>query len=87
VESNGKNKPEIKYPCEWQYKLIGSNYATLSSVVVETLKNRSHSISKSNESSQGKYTSINIVIEVENEDDRNRIFGAFQSHPDIKMVL
>jgi len=48
---------------------------------------REHTLTVSNKSKTGKYTSMNLDMLVHNEDDRTFIFEALKKHQDIKMVL
>ena len=52
-----------------------------------TLQSRDHTINNSKSSSGGKYISLNLKVNVENETDRNDIFTSLQSVSAIKMIL
>lgn len=78
---------ELEYPCEWQYKVIGTNETALHEGVSSILANKKHSINPSKKSSKGKYVSLNVGIVVNNEAERKGILAVLQSHPAVKMVL
>ena len=80
-------KLELKYPCNWCYKVIASEKAALEQAVRDVIDEREHTLAPSNKSKTGKYTSMNLDLLVHNEDDRTFIFEALKAHQDIKMVL
>ncbi len=80
-------RPEIEYPCEWGYKLIGRDRDALEAVIGEIMGKRAYVQREGNSSSKGKFHSLNMRCQVESETDRNSIFKAFQEHPDVKMVI
>ena len=77
----------IEYPCNWVYKVIGSNFKKVNSAVSEVLTGKKYTSKKSNMSSKGAYISVSVEIIVENEDIRDSIFNALKMHKDIRMVL
>lgn len=81
------DKPEITYPCLWQYKVIGKDQDLLEAAIKEICAPNPVSISFSNTSSSGKYYSLNAELEVENEEQRNSLFTAFKNHPAVTMVI
>jgi putative lipoic acid-binding regulatory protein len=81
------NRPLIEYPCRWEYKTIGMDEALMRAAVAEVMADLEHELSFSRASGGGKYSSLLIVVDVENEDHRNSIFNALQQHRDIRMVL
>ncbi|MEN8258642.1 MAG: DUF493 domain-containing protein [Thermodesulfobacteriota bacterium] len=80
-------KPEIDYPCLWQYKVIGTAKHEILEAISSVIGEMEHSISESKSSSKGKYLSINLEIMVDSEDMRNLIFKKLQSHPNLKMII
>lgn len=80
-------KPEIAYPCLWQYKVIGTARSEILNAVRAVIGDQDHSIGDSNQSSGGKYISLNVELEVDSETMRNRVFMALQSHSALRMVI
>lgn len=80
-------KPEIEYPCVWQYKVIGEDCTRLEQAVLEICAPVPVDLSYSHSSSGGKYHSFNAGIEVQDEEARLSIYRALHSHPDVKFVL
>ena len=80
-------KPEINYPCSWQYKVIGTAEDKIIEAIYSVVENKDHTISASKSSSKGKYISMNLEMEVESEEMRNLIFMNLQNHPNLKMII
>lgn len=81
------DKPEIHYPCVWQYKVIGENQERIVQAIEKISAPVPVKIEFSHSSSSGKYHSFNAEIEVQDEEARMSIYRALQEHPDIKVVL
>ncbi len=80
-------KPEIEYPCEWSYKIIGSDSYLITSKVSEILKDHDYRLDVSNHSRTGKFVSFNCSLEVASEQERNKIFQQLQQIPSVKMII
>jgi uncharacterized protein len=80
-------KLQLAYPCEWTYKVIGNQPERLKAVIHEMMQGRPYSVSLSNRSKTKKYCSLNLVIQVENEADRNAIYQRLKNHAETVMVL
>ena len=87
IINDSKKKVEIRYPCNWCYKVIGSDKESIQNAVKEVLDEREHKLSDSNKSKGGKYTSMNLDMLVHNDDDRQTIYEELKKHKDLKMVL
>lgn len=81
------NKPDITYPCKWEYKIIGFTPEEMSEAAKSILEGRKFNVNMSNVSRSGKYTSLTVSLIVENEEDRLSVFHRFSGDPAIKMVL
>jgi putative lipoic acid-binding regulatory protein len=81
------DKPIIDYPCDWTFKIIGQEDNLLRKAALSTLQERSHTLSNSNTSSGGKYTSLNLVVNVKDATDRDEIFNRLQNNSAIKLIL
>ena len=80
-------KPEIHYPCVWQYKVIGMERKAVQIALSEQLGDAPYSLSESRTSSKGKYISLNLELTVHNEEQRLHLYNFLTAHPDIKLVL
>jgi len=87
LDENSKEKPQIDYPCEWGYKIIGTDRAELEAVLCEVMGCREFKQKGGNSSSKGKFHSLSTSCQVVSEEDRDTIFKAFQEHKDVKMVI
>ena len=87
LDENSNEKPKIDYPCEWGYKIIGTNREELEAVICKVMGCRSYKQKGGNSSSKGKFHSLSTSCKVESEEDRDAIFKAFQEHKDVKMVI
>jgi putative lipoic acid-binding regulatory protein len=92
-------KPKIEYPCQWGFKVIGNDEATVRTAIGQCLeecvlefegskaKDRPVQFGDSRSSGGGKYVSLGLTVEVKTEDERNTIFRALADRPEVKMVL
>ncbi|MFW2366877.1 MAG: YbeD family protein [Desulforhopalus sp.] len=86
-DKNSSERPEIKYPCTWVYKVIGVDCSLLKEVIVTVCSPHEVQISHSHSSSKGKYHSLNAELEVPSEDVRLSIYDKLKSNPAVKIVL
>lgn len=82
-----EKKPEISYPCSWKYNLIGHDISSIEKAARAILADAAHSLTKSKQSSSGKYVSVNLELDVTSEAHRDSIFIQFRDHIDIKFVI
>ncbi|MCF7873344.1 MAG: DUF493 domain-containing protein [Candidatus Omnitrophica bacterium] len=80
-------RPDIEYPCDWGYKIIGEDQELLKDTAAKIINDRDYTISVSGKSRTGKYTSLDIKTRVLDQSDRNKIFSDFSNHPSVKKVL
>ncbi|MEN8140508.1 MAG: DUF493 domain-containing protein [Thermodesulfobacteriota bacterium] len=80
-------RPEINYPCPWQFVVIGSDKRALELAVAGVVAPQAHILRPSKKSSKGKYISLNLELVVESEEMRNNIFAALCQQPAIRMVI
>lgn len=86
LDSNSK-KPKIDYPCDWHYKVIGTNADEMIKAIELAVEGLDYKISSSNISSKGNYFSLNLKVFVTSEVLRNIIFAKLKDNEFIKMVL
>lgn len=86
LDSNSK-KPEIEYPCDWHYKIIGSDVDEMIIAIEQTVVGMEYKITSSNVSAKGKYFSLNLKVFVTSEAIRDIIFEKLNTSEYIKMVL
>lgn len=84
---NNMERPRINYPCEWEYRIIGTDEAAIRQAVSEIIADKKYTLNFSNISKAGKYISLALKIIVENEEIRNSIYTALRQNPAIKSLL
>ncbi len=80
-------KLDLNYPCNWIYKVIGSNETEIQIAVKEIVEQREYTLKHSHISKKGKFLSFTLELLVHNEDDRKMLYEMLCAHKDIKMVL
>jgi putative lipoic acid-binding regulatory protein len=86
LESDSQ-KPKIEYPCEWGYKVIGTDVNKILAAIKEASMGLTYDVTPSNISKNGKYFSINFSLQVPNEVVRNLIYEKLDKNPEVKMVI
>jgi len=87
LDDNNMEKPDIEYPTQWGFKLIGRDRDALLACIKEIMGDRDHTCAIGNRSQTGKFHSYNAKCTVDTQEDRDRIFKYFQDHDDVKMVI
>ena len=80
-------KPEIQYPCEWYYRVIGSDRELITDRLSVVLRGFRYQFNESRESRTGKYVSFHVSLRVRNEEERNKIFIMLKDIPTVKVVF
>jgi putative lipoic acid-binding regulatory protein len=80
-------QPEITFPRQWLFKIIGSDRASLEDAVAQIIGTDGVTMSFSNISSQGAYIAFNVETEVSSREHRDGIYQQLKSHPAVKAVL
>lgn len=86
LDSNSE-RPEIEYPCEWSYKIIGDNIEKIIEAIENAAAGLEYEITPSNISKKGNYFSLNLVIKVPSEVVRDLIYENLNKSENIKIVL
>lgn len=87
LDSQTKERPDIEYPTNWGFKLIGRDKEKLLACIKEAMGEKEHLCSLGNASRTGKFHSYNASCTVDTEEERNRIFKYFEEHNDVDMVI
>ncbi|MCF8241324.1 MAG: DUF493 domain-containing protein [Melioribacteraceae bacterium] len=87
LDKSSKKRPEIEYPCEWKFKLIGDNVNGIVQAAEDAAKDHEFDLTASNISRKGNYFSLNLVVIVQSETDRNLIYEKLNEHVNIKLVI
>lgn len=85
------DKPEINYPCNWKYKLIGTDENLLKKSVFNILAKRGYrgqaKLNVTNKSRTGKYVTINLSLLVDSEEMRLTFFEDFKKIESLKVIM
>ncbi|KAA8711019.1 HP0495 family protein [Helicobacter canis] len=81
-----EGKPEIHYPCLWEFRIIGEDKQDLERIVSELVA-KPYTLDEKNHSSKGRFVSMHLSVEVESEEERNALYQSLSTHKAIKMVL
>jgi len=80
-------EPEIRYPCEWGFRIIGTHEKLIRQLVAEVVGEIAHTLEPSNTSATGKYVSLQLCVVVRDESHRNEVHTALMADEAIKIVL
>jgi len=81
------NKPKIEYPCEWEYRIIGTNEESIRKAVIDAVYGKEYTLSFSNKSKAEKYISLALKTNVASEEERNIIYVSLRKCPEVKSVI
>ena len=87
LDEKSKEKPKITYPTRWGYKIIGRDKEKLKACIEEVMGDKEHLSAPGNTSKKGNFHSYNASCMVQSQEERDRIFKAFQDHDDVDMVI
>ncbi|HOD81593.1 MAG: hypothetical protein BWX88_02976 [Planctomycetes bacterium ADurb.Bin126] len=82
-----KTRPDIEYPCRWEYTIIGRSHPQVRGAAEAAAGGVEFELLESHVSRGGKYCSMTLHVVVEDEAQRDRIFLALREHPDVVMVI
>ncbi len=87
MNENSGCKPEIQYPCQWEYRIIGEDRAAMHLAITTAVAAAECSINDANVSSSGRYISLSLKITVNNDAERLQLYRFLAGEPAIRMVL
>ncbi len=82
-----RQRPEISYPCTWLYKVIGQDAGAMHLAIAAVCPRSPQSITPSHTSSGGKYCSLNVELEVLDDEERLNVYTTLKKQAAIKTVL
>ena len=80
-------KPEIHYPAEWGYRIVCTSEEEVRAHLQEILADVEHELVAGNESSSGKYVTLQLSLVVEDEAHRLRIYEHLGGHDAVRFVI
>jgi uncharacterized protein len=86
LDSNSE-RPELNYPCEWTYKVIGKDVDKLIAAIEHASLELEYEVSPSNVSKNENYFSLNFKVTVPSEAARDIIYQKLNNNKDVIMVL
>ncbi len=88
MDDLNNRKPQIDYPCAWQFKLIGWDREAIQNAVAAIVDDSiAYILNDSRASSKGKYISMSLELILESEEMRLTYYQQFADHMAIKFVL
>lgn len=82
-----QQRPEIRYPTHWSYTVVGEGEAVLMEHIEVALEGAEHRKTTSRHSQSGRYTSIEVTLVVQDEEQRLVVFRKLQDHPAVRVVI
>ena len=82
-----QGRPEIAYPCEWEYTVIGLHADAMRKAIAAAAAGLEHAVEPSKTSRTGKYCSLRLEVTVGDQTERDRVFRALVDHEDVTMVI
>ncbi|GHV59951.1 hypothetical protein FACS1894103_4410 [Campylobacterota bacterium] len=82
-----EGKPQIDYPCEWGYHLIGRGAGAVTVAALSAVGGRAHTLTAGHTSSKGTFVSLHLRVTVGSEEERLAIFDALRTDKAILQVL
>lgn len=79
-------KPQIDYPCTWNYRIIGLSKEVVLQAI-EKVFNGNVEITSKHESRNQKYVAINCTTFVQDDAQRLQYFDGLVNHYGILMVI
>ena len=79
-------RPQITYPCLWQYKLIGESKTAIRQAVQKHVR-EDLKLTDSNVSRSGRYVSMNLEIIVDTEARRLELYQLLAGEQAVRVVL
>ena len=80
-------KPEINYPCSWQYKIIGESATVITQLVADHVYEKDYTLTRSNVSRSGRYISMSLELIVQSEERRLELYRLLAEDSTVKVVL
>lgn len=81
-----EGKPKIDYPIMWEYRVIGTDKEKLKAIIHQIIK-QDYQLQDGQSSSGGKFISVVVQTQVQDEAQRDQIFRELKENAEVKMVL
>ena len=84
-------KTLIEFPCLFPIKIIGNNTPNFENEIINIAQEHDPSLMRNQVrtqlSNEGKYRSLSITVNVQDQQSLDALYQALTKHPEIKMVL
>jgi len=87
LDKKTKEKPDIKYPTQWSFTIIGKDKQKVQDAIKTVMGDKEHSCKFSKSSKGGKFHSYNAKCEVKSEQERDNIYKELQKHEDVDYLF
>lgn len=77
----------LNYPCEWEYRVIGSDSTLLDEAIKDVMGARVFQCREGRQSDGGKWTTKVVTLEVQDEAERIGLYEELRTHEAVKIVL
>jgi putative lipoic acid-binding regulatory protein len=80
-------RPEISYPCAWTYRIVCTDEAAVRALVASFVGTSEHRLTHLGASSGGRYTRLELVMQVRDEAQRNEVYVTLTRATMVQFVL
>jgi putative lipoic acid-binding regulatory protein len=80
-------RPEIEYPCSWTYRIVCTEDSPVRAAIAGLVGDARHSLAEVRTSQHGRYRTLELELEVRDEEHRNSIFKALRELREVRFVL
>lgn len=77
----------LNYPCEWEYRVIGSDSDLLNQAIKDVMGTRDYRCEEGRQSDGGKWSTRVVTLVVQDETERTSLYEQLRSHQAVKIVL
>lgn len=81
-------RPELLYPTEWEYRVIGSSEVDVRVAIGNVFGEREHSVAHApHRSPEGRWISIHVQLVVHSEAERDQFHRDLVAQTAVRMVM
>jgi putative lipoic acid-binding regulatory protein len=80
-------RPEIEFPCRWNYRIIGTSEDAIRALIAELVGEAEHEVAYGQASSGGTYVSLLLTVQVEDDAHRLAVYAGLTGATCVRVVL